>query len=171
VTHAESVSITRADVEIYGKVSFILRISPNHSFNVNVDNHAKNGCSVAAGELEKELENILKARGRKVVGIHENSQFTLHFEFFGRRDEANHCLMGYELGLEGNNPRNDKVGELLSQEYDYDNSYQLIEVKGIVHVDEVDLNDVLKKEIDVSALAIFTTIEDLRTKFIPQMKE
>lgn len=170
VAQAEGTYITRGDVELYGKASFLMRISPNHSFSVKLDDHTDQDCKIDAPLLTKVLSRQVTTRGKKLVPTTDHPQFSYHLEVFGEIHKRTHCMIGYELGLQGNNARNDHAGSLLSQFYDYENSYQLIEIKGIIHTDKDKLNDILSDEVTSSSSTIFDILDGIQDKILPLMK-
>lgn len=162
IASAEVNDTSMADVEIYGKASNLLRITPSHSFDIKIHNHSKTTCEVDNAGLKDLLKRVLLRHVNYEIAEGSAAQFTLHFEFFGNRDVHNHCMFGYSLGIERNNMRNDPDGERLGGKYDYDNSYPLLKIMGMLHVDEPALDKRLKEELKLAADKIFLTLEDVQ---------
>ncbi|WP_028880770.1 hypothetical protein [Terasakiella pusilla] len=153
---------TRAEVEIYGKPSFLMRVNPNQHYNIKVDNHAEHDCGIQIAELEQTLTKMLNERGKHVVGKNDAAPFALHFEYYGRQDAGKHCMLGYEFSIEQNKENTAKARALIDKQYDYDGSSQLMKILGMLHVDEQLAQESVIAEMKFAGKKLFETLDDIR---------
>jgi len=159
---AEVNDTSMADVEIYGKASNLLRINPQHRFDIKVHNHSDGTCEVDSARIERILKGVLQEQSIIFESGDYLAQFSLHFEFFGNLDVHNHCMLGYSLGIERNNMRNDPDGDELSGKYDYDNSYPLLKIMGMLHTDTQVLNRSLEEQVEIATEKVFSTLKSVQ---------
>lgn len=146
----EGVDLSRSEVEVYGNVQFLLRITEEEKLGVNV--HAGNGqyCTIDEKVAAVVVEEVLASHNR-LGKDNKPHHFRLDVDHFSVEDEGGHCLMSYEVYLTQNILKEAVFAKMLEEDfgYEYENSTPLLKINGILHVDQPMLADTFKKELKV----------------------
>ena len=161
---ATETEIVRSEVEIYGHVKLLLRISESEKFGVKVYEGEEDVCKVDEAGSEKSVGELLSKHGHLYDAESGSSKFRIDVDFFGGYDKKKHCLISYEVYLTENFSSKGPLVDLVEEKYDYEDSNPLVKVNGIIHAEEVDLKAVFKEEIRSATAELLEAIHEIQAQ-------
>jgi|GEM_PF-4883449 len=165
IAYADEKKLVRSEIEVYGNVKFLQRISPEEKFQVLVykEEEQKAACQVDAHTTSDALKAVLRKNNR-LSEKDTGNQFRVDFDYFVDRDQNGHCILGYEIYITRNIKHSNQLTTLFEGRYDYENSNPLLKLNGILHADEKELNPSLNKEVLKGTQLLIDALNDLTTK-------
>lgn len=136
-----------AEVEIYGRAAFLIRITEQTPFATSVHSHAEAECMIPDDDIRKAVLKVLKQNNRPIAEEDSSAHFTIHAEYFGGKDDAGHCQVGFDVALLKRHAGFDKGAELIEKQFDYVNSVHLMKISGLVHADEAHIPELMDRQV------------------------
>lgn len=168
--HEEVMEHKRSNIEVYGNVQFLLRITPEEKFSINFFHEDEKRCNLDQKKAVDTIERILKKNNRFNPQDVSNNRFRIDVDYFSTVDESQHCLVAYELYLTLNISKETLLTDVVEQFYKYENSSPLLKIKGIIHADEDVLDRAFQKEVGKVTQELLDALSQLQDEISRQTK-
>ena len=159
----EALDSSHSEIEVYGNVQFLLRITKDEKLGINVHEGDGETCTIKADNSRVVVEDVL-AHHHRLVESEKIYHFRIDVDHFAALDESGHCLVSYEVYITQNVLREAAFAKMLEEDfgYEYENSTPLLKINGMLHVEAPQLEKVFVTELGVVTEKLLTALEDLQ---------
>lgn len=159
----EAMDISRSEIEVYGNVQFLLRITEEEKLGINIHEGDGEHCRIKADSSRAVVQEVLAKHGR-LGGEEKIHHFRMDVDHFMTMDESGHCLVSYEVYLTQNILKEAAFAKMLEEDfgYEYENSTPLLKINGILHVEEQMLGRTFKRELRAMTEKLMTALAHLQ---------
>lgn len=159
----EALDTSHSEIEVYGNVQFLLRITQDEKLGINVHDGDGDDCTIKADKSRAVVEDILVRHDRLVEGK-KVYHFRIDVDHFAVLDTSGHCLVSYEVYITQNVLKEAAFARMLEEdfEYEYENSTPLLKINGILHVEATLLEKTFVTELGVVTEKLLNALEHLQ---------
>jgi len=168
--HEEVMEHKRSDIEVYGNVQFLLRITPEEKFSINFFQDDEERCHLNQEKAVRKIGQILKRNNRFSPPEITSNRFRIDVDYFSTVDENQHCLVAYELYLTLNILKESYLSDIVEKFYEYENSNPLLKINGIMHADQDVLDQAFQKEVGIVTQELLDALSHLQDEISRQTK-
>ncbi|WP_227711824.1 hypothetical protein [Sneathiella sp. P13V-1] len=161
-SYADETEIIRSEVEVYGHVKLLLRVSPEEQFSVKVYEPEEDHCVIDDKKSTAHVAEVLRSTGHLYDEGAGESKFRIDVDYFVGYDKKKHCLISYEVYLTENFEVSGSLVDVVEEIFDYEESRPIVKINGIIHAEERDIDDVFRVEVGSATKELMKAIHDLQ---------
>ncbi|NVK19357.1 MAG: hypothetical protein HWE30_11725 [Methylocystaceae bacterium] len=168
--HEELLEHKRSNIEVYGNVQFLLRITPEEKLSINFFESDEEKCHLNSENALKTIKTVLEKNNRYSPPEITSNRFRIDVDYFVSMDEHQYCLVAYEIYIGLNLSRETALADVVEQFYEYENSSPILKINGILYTNPDVLDQTFQKEVGPVTQELLDALVHLQGEISRQTK-